>query len=107
MKKITLKLIIILVQLFVLNAYAQNEYSNTISNRIREEGFVTINGIEQWVTISGDRTKPVILFLSGGPGSPLSPYADAVYSKWEKDFILVQWDQREPEKPLGLQRRQS
>jgi pimeloyl-ACP methyl ester carboxylesterase len=64
------------------------------TDRIVEEKFVLINGIEQWVSIKGNSSKPVILFLHGGPGSPLSPYADAVYGAWEKDFILVQWDQR-------------
>ena len=85
-----------------LNAYTRDDY-RTIStvNRIMEERFIRINGIEQWVTIKGDRTKPVILFLHGGPGSPLSPYADAIYSKWEKDFILVQWDQRGAGKTFG------
>jgi pimeloyl-ACP methyl ester carboxylesterase len=62
--------------------------------KIMEEKFILINGIEQWVSIKGNTTKPVILFLHGGPGSPMSPYADAVYGPWEKDFILVQWDQR-------------
>src|SRR5664279_1943582 len=86
--------LIILVQLFIIHAYAQDKHNDSTVNRIMEERFIRINGIEQWVTIKGDRTKPVILFLHGGPGSPLSPYADAIYSKWEKDFILVQWDQR-------------
>ena len=62
---------------------------------INDERFITINGIKQWVSITGDDSShPVILFLHGGPGSPLSPYADAIYGKWKKDFILVQWDQR-------------
>ncbi|HEX7458210.1 MAG TPA: alpha/beta hydrolase, partial [Ginsengibacter sp.] len=76
-------------------------HNDSTVNRIMEERFIRINGIEQWVTIKGDRTKPVILFLHGGPGSPLSPYADAIYSKWEKDFILVQWDQRGAGKTFG------
>ena len=86
--------LILLVQLFILNAYSQNGHADSIPNRINEERFIKINGIEQWVTMKGDSTKPVVLFLHGGPGSPLSPYADAIYGKWEKDFILVQWDQR-------------
>lgn len=44
--------------------------------------------------LKGDSTKPVLLFVHGGPGSPMSPYADAIYAHWEKDFLLVQWDQR-------------
>ncbi len=62
---------------------------DSIPARIHEERLIKINGIEQWVTIKGDRTKPVILFIHGGPGNPLSPFADPIYGKWEKDFILV------------------
>ena len=71
------------------------------TNRISEERFIMINGIDQWVTIKGERTKPAILFLHGGPGSPISPYADAIYGGWEKDFILIQWDQRGTGKTYG------
>jgi pimeloyl-ACP methyl ester carboxylesterase len=62
---------------------------------VKEEMFVRIGGIDQWVTIKGDdRNNPVVLFLHGGPGDALSPFADAVYAGWEKNFTLVQWDQR-------------
>jgi pimeloyl-ACP methyl ester carboxylesterase len=63
--------------------------------RVQEEMFVRIGGIEQWITIKGDdRSNPVVLFLHGGPGDSSSPFADAMYAGWEKDFTLVQWDQR-------------
>lgn len=62
--------------------------------RICEERYVKINEIEQWITIKGNKLKPAILFLHGGPGNPLSPYSDSIYHRWEKDFIIVQWDQR-------------
>ena len=65
------------------------------TQKIDEKGFVLIGGIEQWVTVKGDScANPVILFISGGPGNPLSPYSDAIYGAWSKDFTLVQWDQR-------------
>jgi predicted alpha/beta-fold hydrolase len=68
---------------------------NAQTKSINEEKFISIGGIEQWVTIKGsDITKPVILFLHGGPGSVISPYSDAVYGEWEKEFVLVNWDQR-------------
>src|SRR5687768_12726866 len=70
-------------------------------HRIHEQKFILINGIEQWVTIKGESSKPVILFLHGGPGSPLSPYSDTLYKAWEKDFIIVQWDQRGAGKTFG------
>lgn len=62
---------------------------------IDEQGFVRINGIEQWVTIKGERcANPVILMVHGGPGNPLTPNADKVFGAWEKDFTMVHWDQR-------------
>lgn len=74
---------------------------DTVPGRIDEEKFILINGIEQWVTTKGDPSKPVILFLHGGPGSPISPYSDVLYKDWEKDFIIVQWDQRGTGKTFG------
>jgi pimeloyl-ACP methyl ester carboxylesterase len=63
--------------------------------RLKEEMFVRIGGIDQWITIKGDdRNNPVLLFLHGGPGDAWSPFADALFAGWEKDFTLVQWDQR-------------
>ena len=69
---------------------------------LSEDRFIEINGIPQWVSIHGDRSKPVIMFLHGGPGSPLSLYSEAIYHAWEKDFIIVQWDQRGTAKTYGV-----
>jgi pimeloyl-ACP methyl ester carboxylesterase len=61
---------------------------------IREEQFVTIGGIEQWITIRGqDRSNPVLLILHGGPGSPYTPF-NSWLGEWEHYFTVVQWDQR-------------
>lgn len=71
----------------ILTANAQNP--------VNKKEFITVGGIEQWITIKGeDSSKPVILFIHGGPGSTMTPYADNTFAGWEKDFILVQWDQR-------------
>lgn len=60
-----------------------------------ESGFVSIGGIDQWVTAKGDScANDIVLFVSGGPGNPLSGLSDAMYGAWAKDFIIVQWDQR-------------
>lgn len=93
-------LLSLLFTFFVMSfsAHAQNP---SVSDRIQEEKFVSINGIEQWVTIKGTSSKPVILFLHGGPGSPISPYSDKLYKDLEKDFIIVQWDQRGTGKTFG------
>jgi pimeloyl-ACP methyl ester carboxylesterase len=70
--------------------------SEARSTRIEEARFVPIGGIDQWITINGqNRSNPIVLFLHGGPGDPLSPYADAMYGPdWQREFTLVQWDQR-------------
>lgn len=77
-----------------------NKYS-TLNTKISEEKFILINGVEQWVTIKGESSKPIILFIHGGPGSPISPYSDNLYKDLEKDFIIVQWDQRGTGKTFG------
>jgi pimeloyl-ACP methyl ester carboxylesterase len=66
-----------------------------LRHRVSEQMFVNIGGIPQWLTIKGDDSNnPVVLFLHGGPGDVLSPYADSLFAGWDKDFTLVQWDQR-------------
>jgi pimeloyl-ACP methyl ester carboxylesterase len=64
-------------------------------NPVAEAMFVPIGGIDQWITIKGeDRDNPVVLVLHGGPGDAWSPFADAMFAGWEKDFTMVEWDQR-------------
>lgn len=70
--------------------------------KIAEDRFVQIGGIEQWMTIRGAScANPVVLFVHGGPGNPLTPYAEKVYGAWEKDFTLIQWDQRGAGRTFG------
>src|SRR5258708_26701515 len=67
---------------------------NTTATPIQEERFVTLGGIEQWITIRGaNRANPVLLFVHGGPGDAQSSLRSA-YAVYEKDFTIVQWDQR-------------
>lgn len=62
---------------------------------VNEQGFVQIGGIPQWITIKGDDcANPIVLLVHGGPGNPMSPYADTIYAGWQKHVTLVQWDQR-------------
>ena len=66
-----------------------------------KEGFVSIGGIDQWVAIHGeDARSPVILYLHGGPAEAQSPFLKE-FVPWEKDFIVVNWDQRGSGKTFG------
>ena len=100
-----MKLFIILFSLTVTSWASAQQISikndDAVKDKIHEQKFVLINGIQQWVTIKGERSKPVILFLHGGPGSPMSPYSDSLFKRWEKDFTIVQWDQRGTGKTFG------
>src|SRR5262252_8508641 len=80
--------------LVVLLLAAGSIHAQRSAQRIEEASYITIGGIEQWVTIRGDdRRTPVLLLLHGGPGDVQSPLV-STYAPYEKDFVLVQWDQR-------------
>ncbi len=89
------------IPLVVFAKHSITKRSADIDTIIHVERFVNINGIEHWVTIHGLSSKPVILFLHGGPGSPISPYSGKLYKAWEKEFIIVQWDQRGTGRTFG------
>jgi pimeloyl-ACP methyl ester carboxylesterase len=72
------------------------------NSAVNDAGFVRVGGIDQWVTVKGEIcANPIIFFISGGPGNPLSGLSDSVYGAWAKDFIIVQWDQRGSGKTYG------
>jgi pimeloyl-ACP methyl ester carboxylesterase len=57
--------------------------------------FVRVGGIEQWITIKGqDSDNPIVLYLHGGPGNVMSPFAVVAFKSWRRDLTLVMWDQR-------------
>ena len=69
---------------------------------IDERGFVDIGGIPQWIQIRGaDRANPVLLVLHGGPGAALSAVSYALFSRIERDFTVVHWDQRGAGRTFG------
>ena len=66
-----------------------------LPNGTHEEIYVEIGGISQFMQIRGnDITNPVVLWLHGGPGFPLT-YMNYYYQqKLEKDFTIVCLEQR-------------
>lgn len=78
-----------------LRARNAQQYAISSPKGIDEASFVTVGGIEQWITIRGqDRDNPVLLFLHGGPGDVTNAWTFALFAPWEKYFSVVQWDQR-------------
>jgi len=56
---------------------------------------IPLGGLEQTVIIRGaDSTKPVMLFVHGGPGSPEFAFLKSTNRDIEKDFVMVYWEQR-------------
>lgn len=56
---------------------------------------IDVNGDKQWVlTRSNQSDKPIILFVHGGPASPLMLFSRALDAPFLKHFIITHWDQR-------------
>jgi pimeloyl-ACP methyl ester carboxylesterase len=64
---------------------------------------ISIGGIKQFISIKGkDKSKPLLLFLHGGPGGSVMSYAGKFTHRLQEKFIVVQWDQRETGKTLAM-----
>lgn len=103
MKRAMLLIAIILGAVFVLLAltvaalracHSCTAKINT-ENAIQESTYVQIGGIEQYLQIRGqDSGNPVILWLHGGPGFPLTYLNYCYQTGLEKDYTVVCWEQR-------------
>ena len=64
-------------------------------NRIDRKEKVTVGSIDQWISLRADDVaNPIILFLHGGPGTALISFSRKPERSLEKDFLVVNWDQR-------------
>ena len=64
-------------------------------NGIAELQPVELNGYLQWLLIRGqDVSKPLLLFLHGGPGESNMWLAHYTMKELEQHFVCVNWDQR-------------
>lgn len=62
-----------------------------------------VNGFAQFVQIRGQkRENPALLFIHGGPGMPMMPWAHMFQPGWEHHFTVAQWDQRQAGKTRAL-----
>lgn len=56
---------------------------------------VRIGGIDQWISLrSRDTRNPPLLFLHGGPGTAQISFSRKSQRPLEKDYLVVNWDQR-------------
>lgn len=64
-------------------------------NGIEELKKIKLGGVDHWISIRGiDKDNPVMLFLHGGPGSPMMPLTWAYQRPWEDFYTVVHYDQR-------------
>lgn len=67
----------------------------TLTGSISTIEKMTLGGQEQYLIFRGaDTTKPVMLFLHGGPGSPEIAFMKNANQTIENDFVMVYWEQR-------------
>ena len=73
-----------------------DEQGSVVPGSITSLEKLTLGGLEQTILIRGkDSSKPVLLFLHGGPGGAHIPFYRSFQTpELEENFVVVQWDQR-------------
>ncbi|WP_236354999.1 alpha/beta hydrolase [Konateibacter massiliensis] len=72
-----------------------NEKGEFLEGSISEKTFIKINGTNQGMFIKGkDETKPVLLFVHGGPGMSDYFLAEQYAADLEDEFVVCYWEQR-------------
>lgn len=72
-----------------------DEKGKEISNSISVIEKIEIGEIDQYLIIRGkDISKPLLLFLHGGPGTSEFMYFQKLNPEFEEDFVIAYWEQR-------------
>ena len=53
-----------------------------------------VNESDQWIFARGKSNGTILLFVHGGPGCPLMPFARAFEAPFLKDYLVIHWEQR-------------
>lgn len=81
-------------QFFALTPPITDAQGRPIPGSLATLETVTLNGSRQWISIRGqDTTRPVLLFLAGGPGGSQLATARFALGGLEEHFVVVNWDQ--------------
>jgi proline iminopeptidase len=91
--------VVVLSSALLYRKYLQHKVAEeraiTSPNGINSLEPVRIGGIDQWIEVRGQNVNnPILLFIHGGPGIAFIPLAGAWQASWERNFTVVQWDQR-------------
>lgn len=79
-----------------------DEMGNEVEGSIALLEQVELNGSKQWITIRGtDDSKPVLLFLAGGPGGSQIVETRNYLKELEEDLVVVNWEQPGSGKSFG------
>lgn len=71
-------------------------------NGVQEAYATRIGGIDQWINVRGqDRANPLVLFVHGGPASPITPSQWQFQRPLEEYFTIANYDQRAAGKTYG------
>jgi pimeloyl-ACP methyl ester carboxylesterase len=88
----------IIAILWLIPAYTltiKDQQGKIVKGSIASLEKIKLGNTEQWILMRGfDQTKPVILFLHGGPGSSAMGLYKKSTAELEKHFVVVLWDQR-------------
>jgi L-proline amide hydrolase len=61
--------------------------------RMNQLEYIDLNGEKQAIYHQGNLNKSIVLFIHGGPGSPLSMFSDGFEEIYRKNFHVIHWDQ--------------
>lgn len=88
-------IVFLLAVIFIGRCINSAKYKIKSDSGIDEQTYIQINGIEQYISIRGeDKSNPVMIFIHGGPASPMG-YVSSYYSQdIEKSFTVINYDQR-------------
>ena len=96
--------IVVLILVFIAIVYikspgvadiVRNNDGNIPKNSISTIVTIPVGEIQQTIIIRGeDNTKPVLLFLHGGPGTPEFLLMKNIGLNLEQEFVVAYWEQR-------------